>query len=407
MINRSEYLKTLIRWRDKNDLIKVVTGIRRCGKSTLFQLFQAYLKEQGVLDAQILPINLELADYAHLLDYQALHSYILSHCAPGKMTYVFLDEIQMVPEFQKAVNSLRLHKNIDLYITGSNAYMFSQKLTTLLAGRYIEIKMLPLSFKEYMSAFPELTENAYDRKFNEYITYGSFPQILDFYHKGGFDNLAWHNYLESIYNTIIVKDIMARQGIKELSKLERVIRFMFSNIGSETSLSKISNVLNADAKGNIHVQTIENYIEGLLDGYAFYKVLPNYLKGKGRLRSNAKYYAADTGLRYFLLGGNAGQDAGHILENIVFLELKRRGYEVQTGRINQEEVDFVATLSGGKIEYYQVAQSILDENTFQREIKPLKAIKDNYPKFILTRDYNTGNDNGIEILNVLKWLMQA
>ena len=332
MINRSEYLKTLIRWRDKNDLIKVVTGIRRCGKSTLFQLFQAYLKEQGVLDAQILSINLELADYAHLLDYQALHSYILSHCAPGKRTYVFLDEIQMVPEFQKAVNSLRLHKNIDLYITGSNAYMFSQKLTTLLAGRYIEIKMLPLSFKEYMSAFPELTENAYDRKFNEYITYGSFPQILDFYHKGGFDNLAWHNYLESIYNTIIVKDIMARQGIKELSKLERVIRFMFSNIGSETSLSKISNVLNADARGNIHVQTIENYIEGLLDGYAFYKVLPKYLKGKGRLRSHAKYYAADMGLRYFLLGGNAGQDAGHILENIVFLELKRRGYEVFIGK---------------------------------------------------------------------------
>ena len=406
-INRPAYLNTLIRWKDKEELIKVITGVRRCGKSTLFLLFQEYLKTQGVEDNQILSVNFEMADYASLLDYQALHAYILEHCVADKMNYVFLDEVQLVPQFQKAVNSLRLRKNIDLYITGSNAYMFSQKLTTLLAGRFIEVKMLPLSFKEYMSAFADLKEDSYDRKFEEYVTYGSFPQVLDLYRNGEFDRQAWHNYLESVYNTIIVKDIMARQGIKDLSKLERVIRFLFGNIGSESSLSNISNVLNADANSHIHVQTIEAYIEGLLDGYAFYKVLPNYLKGKRRLRSNAKYYAADTGLRYFLLGGNAGQDAGHVLENIVFLELNRRGYEVETGRSPEGEIDFVATMPGGKIEYYQVAQSVLDENTFKREIKPLQAIKDNYPKFILTRDYNTGNDNGIEIVNVLKWLMQG
>ena len=405
MIKRPEYLKTLIRWKDKEELIKVITGIRRSGKSTLLLLFQKYLKEQGIADNQILSVNFEMMDNAPLLDYKALHTYILDHCVPNKMNYVFLDEIQLVAEFPKAINSLRLHKNIDLYITGSNAYMFSNQLTTLLGGRYIEIEMLPLSFQEYMSAFPELEEGAYDRKFDEYVTYGSFPQVLDFYHKEGFDNLAWHNYLESVYSTIIVKDIMLRQGIQNLSKLERVIRFMFSNIGSELSLSKISNVLSADSKSNIHTQTIENYTEGLLEGYAFYKVLPNYLKGKGRLRSNAKYYAADTGLRYFLLGGNAGQDSGHILENIVFLELKRRGYEIETGRTSKGEIDFVATLPGGKIEYYQVAQSVLDEKTFEREIRPLQSMKDNYPKFILTRDYNTGNDKGIEILNVLKWLM--
>ncbi|MDR1123371.1 MAG: ATP-binding protein [Elusimicrobiota bacterium] len=411
MINRPEYLDNLIRWKDSDDMIKVITGVRRCGKSTLFQLFQEYLKKNGVSDKQIININLEMADNAPLLNWQKLHDYIEKHTAKGKMNYVFLDEIQMVEEYQRAVNSLRLKKNIDLYITGSNAYMFSQKLTTLLSGRYIEIKMLPLSFKEYMSAFPDLDENSYEKKFNDYLSYGSFPQIIDFYKEDNkLDAHAWHNYLDSLYNTIIVKDIMARQGIQELSKLNRVIKFMFDNIGSETSLNNISNVLNNDLKLNpkeskIHVQTIEKYIDGLLDGYIFYKVLPNYLKGKSRLRSNAKYYAVDAGLRYFLLGGNSAQDAGHILENIVCLELKRRGYSVETGKVGDMEVDFVAKLPGGKIEYYQVAQSIQSEETLARELKPLQSLKDSYPKYILSRDYNNGNYNGIQHINVLNWLM--
>lgn len=438
MINRPEYLENLIRWKDVNDMIKVVTGVRRCGKSTLFQLFQEYLKKNGVTDKQIININLEMADNAPLLNWEKLHNHIEKITIKNKMNYVFLDEIQMVEEYQKAINSLRLKKNIDLYVTGSNAYMFSQKLTTLLSGRYIEIKMLPLSFKEYMSAFPNLDENSYDRKFNDYVSYGSFPQIMNFYkkeelaewttseghsivtHEGEkihfqigreLNEHAWHNYLDSLYNTIIVKDIMARQGIQELSKLERVIKFMFDNIGSETSLNKISNTLNNDLKLNVkesklHVQTIEKYIDGLLDGYVFYKVVPNYLKGKARLRSNAKYYAVDVGLKYFLLGGNSTQDAGHVLENIVYLELKRRGYTVESGKVGDMEIDFVAKLPGGKVEYYQVAQSVQSEETLKRELKSLQALKDSYPKFILSRDYNNSNYNGIQHINVLNWLME-
>lgn len=436
MINRPEYLNDLIRWKDKDDMIKVVTGVRRCGKSTLFQLFQEYLKKEGVSDKQILNINLEMADNAPLLNWQKLHDYIEEHTIKDKMNYVFLDEIQMVEEYQRAVNSLRLKKNIDLYITGSNAYMFSQKLTTLLSGRYIEIKMLPLSFKEYMSVFPNLDESSYDKKFNDYVSYGSFPQIMNFYKKettpltsfpsgpkevepgkyafssvqNKLDEHAWHNYLDSLYNTIIVKDIMTRQGIQELSKLNRVIKFMFDNIGSETSLNNISNVLNNDLKldpkeSKIHVQTIEKYIDGLLDGYIFYKVLPSYLKGKSRLRSNAKYYAVDVGLKYFLLGGTSTQDAGHILENIVYLELKRRGYDVEAGKVGDMEVDFVAKLPGGKVEYYQVAQSVQSEEVLARELKSLQSLKDSYPKYILSRDYNNSNYNGIQHLNVLNWLM--
>ena len=436
MINRPEYLNDLIRWKDKDDMIKVVTGVRRCGKSTLFQLFQEHLKNNGVSDKQILNINLEMADNAVLLNWQKLHDYIEEHTAKDQMNYVFLDEIQMVEEYQRAVNSLRLKKNIDLYITGSNAYMFSQKLSTLLSGRYIEIKMLPLSFKEYLSAFPNLDENSYDRKFNDYVSYGSFPQIMDFYKKettplfsfpkgpkevepnkyafssvqNNLDEHAWHNYLDSLYNTIIVKDIMARQGIQELSKLNRVIKFMFGNIGSETSLNNISNVLNNDLKldakeSKIHVQTIERYIEGLLDSYIFYKVQPSSLKGKSMLRSNAKYYAVDVGLKYFLLGGNSTQDAGHILENIVYLELKRRGYTVEFDKEGGVEVDFVAKLPGGKVEYYQVTQSVQGEEILNRELKSLQAINDNYPKYILSRDYNNSNYNGIQHINVLNWLM--
>ncbi|MBQ3834087.1 MAG: ATP-binding protein, partial [Elusimicrobia bacterium] len=269
MINRPEYLQKLIDWKDKSDLIKVVTGIRRCGKSTLFLLFQDYLKKNGVSDKQIITINLEMAENNDLLDYKVLHDYVLKKCKSNKMNYVFLDEIQMVDQYQKAVNSLRLKENIDLYLTGSNAYMFSKKLTTLLSGRYIEIKMLPLSFKEYMSAFPGANENSYDMKFNDYVQFGSFPQILNFYNdKSRIEETLWHDYLDSVYNTIIVKDIMSRQGIKELSKLTRVIKFMFDNIGSETSLNNISNILNNDLnlsskESKIHVQTIESYIEGL------------------------------------------------------------------------------------------------------------------------------------------------
>ena len=412
MINRPEYLDTLIRWKNHDDMIKVVTGVRRCGKSTLFLLFQDYLKKNGVSEKQILGINLELAENAKFLDWRVLYDYVKEQALTDKMNYVFLDEIQMVPQYQRAVNGLRLRKNIDVYVTGSNAYMFSQKLTTLLSGRYIEIQMLPLSFKEYMSAFPGADENSPDKQFNDYVTRGSFPQTLNFYNaENEFDQLMWNNYMDSLYNTIIVKDIMARQGIQEISKLNRVIKFMFGNIGSETSLTNISNVINNDlklkpAESKIHVQTIEKYLDALLDGYVFYKASPAYLKGKAMLRSNAKYYASDAGLRYFLLGGGLREDAGHILENIVYLELKRRGYNLQFGKVGGEEVDFVAAQPGGRVEYYQVAQSVLSEETLNRELAPLQAIKDNYPKYLLTRDYNNTNYQGIRHINVLQWLLR-
>jgi predicted AAA+ superfamily ATPase len=300
-------------------------------------------------------------------------------------------------------------------LQGSNAYMFSSSISTLLSGRFIEIKMLPLSFKEYMYAFQGMTNITLEVKFNDYLTHGSFSQLLDFlvsYPNSEIkvlDKKAWHNYLGSLYNTIIVKDIMARRGIQDFSKLGRVIRFMFGNIGNETS-NNISNVINNDLKlkpneKKIHAQTIERYLDSLTDGYVFYKATPYYIKGKERLRSNAKYYAVDTGLRYFLLGGTLQDDAGHILENIVYLELNRRGYKVEIGKIGIQEVDFVAQLPGGKIEYYQVAQRVIGEDTLKRELTPLLSIKDSYPKYLLTRDYNNSIYKGIQHINVINWLM--
>ncbi|WP_043923202.1 ATP-binding protein [Leadbettera azotonutricia] len=410
MINRPEYLAELLRWKDKDDLIKIITGVRRCGKSTLLMLFQDYLKKNGVKDSQILDINLEMAANDNLLDWKALHQYIESHAAKGKKTYVLLDEIQMVNDFPRAVNSLRLKKNIDVYVTGSNAAMLSKDIKNVLGGRTIEIRMLPFSFREYLSSFPGNEQTELDKKYNDYVTRGSFPQTIEFYTANAvYDERAWHTYMDSVYNTIIVKDVLSRQGVQEFSKLEQVIAFMFSNIGNETSINNMGNIINNDMRGRqtnskIHAQTIEKYLENLLDGYVFYKANPNYLKGRNRLRNNAKYYAVDVGLRYFLLGGTSIDDSGHILENVVYLELLRRGYDVEFGKADDAEIDFVARKPGGKIEYYQVTQTLMDKKVLERELKPLQQIKDNYPKFILSRDYDSSNFAGIRHINVLEWL---
>ncbi|GHV88015.1 ATPase [Spirochaetia bacterium] len=408
MIARSEYMTDLLRWKDKDDLVKVVTGVRRCGKSTLLLLFQEYLKQNGVDDSRILDINLEMATNDSLLNWKTLHQFVEDHAVKGSMTYVFLDEIQMVSDFPRVVNSLRLHKNVDLYVTGSNASMLSKDIKNILGGRTIEIQMLPFSFKEYLSSFPDNEQTELDKKYNSYVTRGSFPQTLEL------EDRAWYTYMDSIYNTIIVKDVLSRQGIKEFSKLERVIAFLFDNAGSETSINNMAAIINHDRHGktsekNIHVQTIENYLENLLDGYVFYKAQPSYLKGKSRLRSNAKYYAVDTGLRYFLLGGASTDDAGHVLENVVYLELLRRGYQVDFGKIDSSEgdleIDFVARKPGGKVEYYQVAQTVMDKSVLERELQPLQRLHDNYPKWILSRDYDSSNFNGIQHHNVLEWLL--
>ena len=407
MIDRPVYLSGLLRWKDKNGLVKIVTGARRCGKSTLFALFQNRLRQDGVSDDRILHINLELANNAKLLDWQTLHNHVEANLAESGTTYVFLDEIQTVADFQRAVNSLRLNPKIDLYLTGSNAYMFSNELSTLISGRYIEIKMLPLSFKEFLSAFHS-TPEPLDRLFDRYVTFGSFPQTLYFYDRNNetIDAVQWNDYMDSLYSTVIVKDVLSRQGIKEPEKLRRIVRFMFANVGNETSLNNISNTLSRenDAKsGKIHAQTIEKYLECLLDAHVLYKAQPHFLKGKELLRSNAKYYAVDIGLRHYLIGS---ADAGAVLENIVYLELLRRGYKVETGKIGNREVDFVATRAGGELEYYQVSQSVIDQETLKRELASLQAVNDNYPKYLLTRDYSTANYEGIRHLNVLQWLAE-
>jgi predicted AAA+ superfamily ATPase len=393
MIERPQYLDKLISWKDK-DLIKIVTGIRRCGKSTLFELYRKYLISQGIENNQIQTINLEDVKNAFTDGYD-LHKHIEKNLIVGKRNYIFLDEIQQIENAQRMLASLRLREGIDIYVTGSNAYMLSNKLATFIAGRYIEIKMYPLSFKEYASAFNGLNT---DEMFQQYLTNSGFPQVLEF---GGNMQLI-QDYIEGIYRVIVQKDIAFHNGIKDISRFDSVAKFIFDNIGSETSIKNISNAMTSGGR-KIHPQTIESYLDGFIECFALYRADRYDIKGKQYLMTNAKYYLADIGLRYAVLG-NKGADDGHILENIVCVELLRRGYKVYVGKIGANEVDFVA-VQYGKIEYYQVSLSVLDENILARELKPLKDIRDSYPKFLLTRDYNNADYDGIKQMNVLDWLL--
>lgn len=415
IILRPEYLTELERHRVALDLIKIVTGVRRCGKSTLLQMFQERLRAEGVKEEQILAINLE--DYANrpLLDGAQLHRYVESHINKRTLNYVFLDEIQLVHEFGAVINSLRLRPNIDLYVTGSNSSMLSGKLPKILGGRYIQIHMLPLSFKEYVSGFPHKRALNIDIVFQQYIEYGAFPESLIYSRNYETDLQGMREYLAHIYESIIVRDLMQQDDVKELPQLNRVVHFLFSNIGSETSINNMLGVINNEFKlrhndKKLYAPILEKYLTALLDCFVFYKADKQHLSSKELLRTNAKYYAVDVGLRYYLLGGTSdlrsvGTDAGHMLENVVYLELLRRGYQVKIGRIGDREIDFVAQKPGGRIEYFQVSQSVMDENTLTRELASLQAVKDNYPKFLLTRDYNSNNYKGIRHLNVLEWLL--
>ena len=397
LINRPEYLEKLRGFKDIQ-LVKIVTGIRRCGKSTLFRLFQNELKASGVNENQIQEINLEEAENAHLMDWQALHEYIKERLVTGKMNYIFIDEIQQVNDFPRVVNSLRLKENVDLYLTGSNAYMFAGKITTLVAGRYVEIKMLPLSFKEYMSAFSDADPA---KKYRDYVEQSSFPQTLDF--KGNKPLIK--DYLEGLYNTVIRKDIILRKNIKDSSQFENLTRFLFDSIGSEISVRSIFGTLKNELKMPIQPPVINDYLDSLVESYIFYKA-PRYdIKGKKFLKTNAKYYAVDVGLRYVLLG-KEGSDLGHILENIVYLELLRRGYKVSVGQVNGTEVDFVAE-KDGFVEYYQISQDISSAKTFEREFASLDAIRDHNRKVVLTMEYTPAmSRKGIVVLNVLDWLLE-
>jgi len=397
LIKRQTYLDQLAMWREK-EMIKVVTGVRRCGKSTLFELYIEQLKMDGVTDEQIIFVNLEDEDYSELLSYKKLHEYVKFRILKDKWTYVFIDEIQNCKDYEKAISSLFLRKNLDIHITGSNAYMLSGELATKLTARYIEIDMLPLSFMEYSEIVK--TSDQRDR-FNQYLNMGAFPYAAHFVDH----SLAHSQYLEGIYNTVLVKDVMTRESLNDITLLKSIASFLSSNVGSPVSAKKIANTLTSNGRPTGSA-TVDTYLTALTDAYLFYKVNRYDIKGKMHLKSECKYYICDTGLRNMILG-TTNKDIGHQIENIVYLELLRRGYTISIGKSGRgTEVDFIAVYNR-KTEYYQVSASVLDENTLERELRPLKQIKDNYPKFLITLDDFASDHDGIEQVNLVDWLSKS
>ena len=394
MVERLEYLEDLKKWKDK-DVIKVITGIRRCGKSTLFDIFINYLKENGIDNKHIIKLNFELPDY-EFENYKDMYYYVKDKIKDNKKYYVFLDEVQNIKDFQKAVDGLYIHKNIDVYITGSNANLLSGELATLLSGRYIEIKMLPLSFRDYKNYY---NIDGDEKLYLQYINNSSLPYALKL---EGEEEVF--KYLDSIYNTIIIKDIASRKNIKDTSMLKSVTEVLFASVGSLISSKKIADTLTSKGR-KISVHTVESYLESLTESYIFNKATRYDIKGKQHLETNTKYYATDVTMRYALIG-RKNLDAGHILENIVYLELIRRGYKVYIGKIGNSEIDFIAENKDGR-EYYQVAYTTRDKETLNRELTPLTKVNDHYPKYILTMDIDPIADfDGIKKINVLDWLLK-
>ena len=396
LIQRDDYLNFLMEWKDRQ-IIKVISGIRRCGKSTLFELFCAKLQNEGVQSEQIITINFEDAENEELCDHKKLYEYVKSRMLPDKMNYIFLDEIQHVSDFQKAVDSLFIKKNTDVYITGSNAYFMSGELATLLSGRYVELKMLPLSFKEYVSALDN--NRSLDELYRDYVYNSSFPYTVELDNRRNI-----YAYLDGLFNTIVLNDIVQRKKIQDPLMLKSVIKFMFDNIGNPCTAKKISDTMTSKGR-KISNHTVENYLEGLTDSLLMYRVSRYDIKGKEYLQLFDKYYIADVGLRYYLLG-TANVDMGHILENVVYLELLRRGYRVYVGKNAGAEVDFVVQDIDGNTEYYQVSWSVRDEQTLKRELGALESIEDHNPKYILTMDNDPPiSYNGIRQKYVLEWLL--
>lgn len=399
MIQRQIYLDWLELWREKQ-LIKVVSGVRRCGKSTLFEQYVEYLNGIGVANEQIISINLEDVDNEYLLNHLQLHTYVKERLCKDRYTYVFIDEVQKCPEFERVVDSLFIKKNVDVYITGSNAKMLSGELATLLSGRYVEIQMLPLSFTEYLSN-GEKNQNI-SHKFDEYLKYGAFPYVVMLQN----NRSMIRSYLDGIYNTILIKDVATRNDISDIVVLEAIVKFLCGNIGSLISAKKISDTINSTGR-RISVNTVDRYLKALCDSFLFYKVERYDIKGRQTLKTLGKYYVVDLGLREMLISSQSA-DIGHLLENIVYFELLRRGAKVKIGKLLENEVDFVCEDING-ITYYQVAASTLDESTLQRELTPLNRIKDHHPKILLTLDeyISNGNYQGIRKMNVLEWLVKS
>lgn len=401
-IDRAEYLGWLARHKDEQ-IIKVVSGVRRCGKSTLFQMYRDTLLAGGVAQGQIIALNFEDVEYEHLLHYKQLYAYITAMLLPDKMNYIFLDEIQHVEGFEKAVDSLFLKENCDVYITGSNAYFMEGELATQLSGRYMELKMLPLSFKEFSFGLPEESRSLLKaERFTRYLEIGSFPFTLRY----RYGRQEAREYLRDVYNTVLLKDVVARLRITDVNMLESVAKFLLHNIGSRTSPTKIANTLKTEGK-RIDPKTVDRYIRGLTDSLMLYEVTRYNIKGRHFLTQQNKYYAVDIALRNMLAGGQES-DVGHILENIVYLELLRRGHAVYVGQMEDGgEVDFVA-IKDGQIAYYQVAATTFAEETLARELAPLKKIADSYPKYLLTLDelFGSANYDGIRKINALDWLLE-
>lgn len=405
MIERTNYIEKLLGWKDEQ-VIKVVTGIRRCGKSTLLRQYQDALRQRGVSEEQIISINFEELENEPLLDYRALYDHIKARLCGGRMTYIFLDEIQKVPFYEKAVDSLYVKENTDIYLTGSNAYMLSGDLATLLTGRYVEFSMLPLSFGEYCRAAGCTGEVA----LNEYMRYGGMPYIA------AMDKTPdkADTYLEGIYNTVIVRDIEDRQARREadsakrkvtdIALLKSIARFLAGSVGSPISIKSVSDYLISGGR-KVSPNTVDDYMEALRESFVFYPVERFDIVGKQLLRANKKWYIVDLGLRNHILP-RSNYDLGFSIENIVYFELLGRGYQVNIGKYGAAEVDFVAR-KRDEIAYYQVTASMTAPETFEREMRPLRSIRDNYEKTVLTLDrFSTGNYDGIRVINLVDWLGQ-
>ena len=404
MVIRKNYLDQLISWKD-HDIIKVITGIRRCGKSTLLKQFQNYLKENGVMNDQIIFINFEDLQFESLMDYKNLYTYIVNKLLPDEKMYIFLDEVQKVPGFEKVVDSLYIKENIDVYITGSNAYMLSSDLATLLSGRYVEISMLPLSFKEVYK------EKGGDKEevFYQYLKYGGFPYLITM----ALNDEQLNMYLEGIYNTVIIKDIEERENRKNVDSnkrkisnvvlLKSIAKYLASTVGSVISVKKVTGYLVSSGR-KVSASTVDDYMEALKEAFIFYPVERFDVSGKKILKTLNKWYIVDLALRNFMLPKKT-YDLGFSLENIIYFEWIRRGYRVSVGKTESSEIDFVGQ-KNDEIIYCQVTASMIDPTTFEREMDPLRSIKYNYKKIVLTLDKVTlGNYEGIEVMNAIDWLL--
>jgi len=402
VLERKQYLDRLWAFKD-NPLIKVVTGLRRCGKSTMLDMFREALLQNGVAEDHIIAINFELMEYDEIRDYRIFYRLVRDRIPDQSKCYLLFDEIQQVAHWEKAVNSLCVEKDIDvdIYITGSNAHLLSSEISTLLSGRYVEIQMLPLSFREYLQADHLPTDWSVDQKFQQYLKYGSLPAVTSLRQ----ENAIVNEFLLGVYNTVIVKDVLARSKNKDVTLLEKILRYVISNTGGMISANKVSGFLTAQQKGEgVKSSTIASYLDTLEKAFIIYQV-PRYdIKGKEQLKTLSKYYVADTGIRNALMG-YSDNDIGHVLETAVYFELRRRGYQVYIGKWYNTEVNFLAVRQDTK-KYYQVTLSMMDETVRARELAPLLAIHDNYEKIVLSMDRSYVTDHeGVLFLNIIDFLL--